>query len=61
MKTWSLSCDPRRKAIVRPFLSENDDNMSETLLSFIIRPIKDCMSFLEDTVLLEGTLGNEIV
>ena len=61
LKIRSLTCNPRSTVMVGPFLSENDEYMSETLPYFITRSIKGVMLFLEDAVLLGGAFGNEIV
>ena len=47
--------------MVRYFLSQNDEYRSETLPSFISKSIKGGMLALEDTVLLGGAYGKEIV
>ena len=59
LKIWLLTRDPHPTDMVRPLLSENDEYRSETLPSFISRPIKGGILFLEDRVLLACAFGNE--
>ena len=61
LKIRPLTCGPRPTFIVRRLVSENDEYMSETLPSIISRSTKGAMLFLDDTVLLGGGFGNEIV
>ena len=60
-KIRSLTCGPHPTFMEVHLLSEIDEYRTEALLSFISMSIEGGMLFLEDTVLIGGAFGNEIV